>query len=287
MAYTSSSAPAPRTAVPRGARARLLLRHLRVSRVAWLGDFFHKGRLLGIVMMVTTEAVMTFYLWSAVLDERGRGVDRDAAITYAVLAVVITRLRSSPRALIARDSVAQHIRAGSIAYWHLRPMSPGRYYAVRALGDQGYALCWIALALVLLLATGTVSGPADTAAGAVSAVSALLGFVINYYLLLLIDLLCFWTVVNDSATGILQLLVIALSGGYAPLWFFPEWFLTVSSCLPFQQTLHVPLSIYVGRLSGPEALGELAVQAVWCVLFALTTRALWGRAGARLTVQGG
>jgi ABC-2 type transport system permease protein len=74
---------------------------------------------------------------------------------------------------------------------------------------------------------------------------------------------------------------------FAPLWFFPAWFQRVDSWLPFQSTLNVPLSLYVGRLPASALGHQVAVQAIWCAALAAGTGLLWRRAYARVIVQGG
>jgi ABC-2 type transport system permease protein len=105
--------------------------------------------------------------------------------------------------------------------------------------------------------------------------------------MLLIDQLCFWTLRNGAAMLILIFAQNLLSGVYAPLWFFPDWFITMSRFLPFQATLSVPLSIYVGRVPLSDAGAQLALQAVWVASLALFTRFLWRRAARRVVAQGG
>jgi ABC-2 type transport system permease protein len=108
-----------------------------------------------------------------------------------------------------------------------------------------------------------------------------------YYVMLVLDQLCFFTIRNNSAMLILIFAQNLLSGVYAPLWFFPDWFITLSGFLPFQATLSVPLSIYVGRIELSEAGAQLAVQAAWVVVLALFTRWVWRRAARRVISQGG
>ena len=110
---------------------------------------------------------------------------------------------------------------------------------------------------------------------------------ITYYLQLIVDLTCFWSTVNDSAVTAVQFASSLLSGAFAPLWFFPAWFQRVSEFLPFQSTLNVPLSFYVGRLPVSALPGQLAVQAAWSAGLAVFTWWLWRRASARVTVLGG
>ena len=95
------------------------------------------------------------------------------------------------------------------------------------------------------------------------------------------------TLRNNAAMLILIFAQNLLSGVYAPLWFFPDWFVTLSSFLPFQATLSVPLSLYVGRIPLSDAGPALLVQAVWVTVLALFTRLVWRLAARRVISQGG
>jgi ABC-2 type transport system permease protein len=122
---------------------------------------------------------------------------------------------------------------------------------------------------------------------AVFALSLLLGQWILYYVMLAIDQLCFFTLRNNAAMLILIFAQNLLSGVYAPLWFFPDWFVTLSGFLPFQATLSVPLSLYVGRIPLSDAVPALLVQAAWVAVLALFTRLVWRLAARQVISQGG
>jgi ABC-2 type transport system permease protein len=108
-----------------------------------------------------------------------------------------------------------------------------------------------------------------------------------YYLGLLTDQMCFFTIKNASVVLILKFTQNLLSGAYAALWFFPAWFRTVSAFLPFQYTIGVPLSLYIGRAPTADVAGQLAVALAWMVALAIATRLLWRKASLRISTQGG
>jgi ABC-2 type transport system permease protein len=176
---------------------------------------------------------------------------------------------------------------GTIAYWFLRPVTPRRYYCIRACGDLAYGACWAAIAYGVCLAAGIIDPPVSAQAGFATLATLGLGLVILYYLQLLIDLACFWTVVNFQLVLMYQIVQNILAGALVPLWFFPAWFQSFDRLLPFQGTLNVPLSLYVGRTPVSRLADELAVQAGWIVALALLTTLVWRRAAARVTVLGG
>ncbi|MDX2602775.1 ABC-2 family transporter protein [Streptomyces caniscabiei] len=285
MAATTPSAPTPSAPTPLTAA---LSRARRVSWITPRGELLAPPRMSATAIRLFVQVCLVVYLWRGLYanTDSSAGLDETQAVGYAVLAVLANRIRGLDRQA-GRDMVIQHLRFGTIVYWYLRPMKPQRYYALRALGDQLYGFCWVFAGYVLCLAVGVVPLPASPSVAGVFAVSMLLGQLVLYYVMMLVDLLCFWTLRNEAALLILVFAQNLLSGVYAPLWYFPDWFITLSSFLPFQATLSVPLSIYVGRIAVGDAFGQLAVQAVWVVLLALLTRRLWDLAGRRVVSQGG
>ncbi|MFF3942493.1 ABC transporter permease [Streptomyces phaeofaciens] len=260
----------------------------RVARVTPLGELHAPPRMTAVLLRLSVQVVLVASLWNGLYAHTGTtaGLDRDQAVTYAVLAVLASRLRELDQ-YTGRDTVLQHLHFGTIVYWYLRPLPPRRYYALRALGEQLYGLAWALGGYAVCVAAGAVEPPASAAVAGVFALSLLLGQWVLYYVMLVLDQLCFWTVRNNAAMMILIFAQNLLSGVYAPLWFFPDWFVTLSSFLPFQATLSVPLSLYIGRIPVSDAPAELAVQAAWVVVLALFTRFLWRRAARRVISQGG
>ena len=260
----------------------------RAARVTPLGELLAPPRITAALLRLTVQIVLVASLWRGLYSQTGTtaGLTRDQAVTYAVLAVLASRLRELDQ-YAGRDTVLQHMHFGTIIYWYLRPLPPQRYYALRAFGEQMYGLAWALTGYVVCLTAGVVEPPKSPAVAGVFALSMLLGQLVLFYVMLLIDQLCFWTLRNGAAMLILIFAQNLLSGVYAPLWFFPDWFITMSRFLPFQATLSVPLSIYVGRIPLSDTGAQLALQGAWVVALSLFTRFLWRRAARRVVAQGG
>jgi ABC-2 type transport system permease protein len=203
-----------------------------------------------------------------------------------MLGVFYVAFRTSNR-WASRDTMVQHMLEGTIAYWFLRPVTPRRYYCIRACGELLYGACWAAVAYGVCLAAGIIEPPVSTQAALATLATLGLGFIILYYLKLLIDLACFWTVVNFQLVIMYEIVQNVLAGALVPLWFFPSWFATFDRWLPFQSTLNVPLSLYIGRTPVSQLWDNLAVQAGWIAALALLSSLVWRRAAARVTVLGG
>ncbi|WP_416967836.1 ABC transporter permease [Streptomyces sp. 4F14] len=260
----------------------------RAARVTPLGELYTPPRMTGALLRLTVQIVLVASLWHGLYAQTGTtaGLDRGQAVTYAVLAVLSSRIRELDQ-YSGRDTVQQHVHFGTIVYWWMRPMPPRRYYALRALGEQLYGFAWALFGYAVCLAAGVIDPPESAAVAGVFVLSLVLGQWVLYYIMLVIDQWCFWALRNGAALLILVFAQNLLSGVYAPLWFFPDWFVTLSSCLPFQATLSVPLSLYIGRIPLSDAGFQLAVQAGWVAGLALFTRFLWSRAARRVVAQGG
>jgi ABC-2 type transport system permease protein len=260
----------------------------RAARVTPLGELHAPPRMTAVLVRLTVQVVLVASLWNGLYDQASvsAGMSREQAVTYAVLAVLASRLRELDQ-YAGRDTVIQHMHFGTIVYWYLRPLSPARYHALRALGEQVYGAGWALTGYAVCLAAGVVEPPESAAVAVVFVLSLLLGQLVLYHVMLLLDQMCFWTVRNSAAMLILIFAQNLMSGVYAPLWFFPAWFRTLSTFLPFQATLNVPLSLYVGRTELSDAPLQLAIQAGWVVLLHLFTRFLWRRAARRVISQGG
>ncbi|MFI6012072.1 ABC transporter permease [Streptomyces sp. NPDC051243] len=260
----------------------------RAARVTPLGELYAPPRMTAVLIRLAVQVVLVWSLWRGLYSQSGTtaGLDRDQAVTYAVLAVLASRLRELDQHT-GRDMVLQHMQLGTIVYWYLRPLPPQRYYALRALGEQLYGLAWALGGYAVCLAVGVVRPPESAAVAGVFLLSMLLGQWVLYYVMLVLDQLCFFTLRNNAAMLILLFAQNLLAGVYAPLWFFPDWFITMSAFLPFQATLSVPLSLYVGRIPLSDAAFQLAVQAGWVLVLALFTRWVWRQAARRVISQGG
>ena len=253
-----------------------------------LSEFYEWGRVASTLVMLLFRAALTYWLWQALYatTKSSAGLDSRQATTYALLSVFYVAFRTVNR-WAARDNMVQHMLEGTIAYWFLRPVSPRRFYCIRACGDLAYGASWGVLAYLVCLAVGVIAPPVSAQAGLAALACMALGLVTLYYLRLLIDLACFWTVVNNQLVIMYEIVQNVLAGALVPLWFFPGWFASFDRLLPFQGTLNVPLSLYIGRTPVGQFAGDLAVQALWIGILAALSTLVWRRAAARVTVLGG
>lgn len=265
-----------------------MTRLVRIAAITGRAEFGRHSRVVNGVIRLAMQLMITICLWRGLYaySADSGGIPLAQAVTYAVMGMLLAQNGGIDR-FFSRDSAIQHIQQGSIVYWFLRPLPARHYYTLRAVGDRLYCLGWGVVGYVPCLVSGFIAPPASGVGGVLFGLSLVGGQIILHYLVMLLDLVCFWSTVNSSAVNIYQFLLNLFSGAIAPLWFFPSWFTAVNRWLPFDNIIHAPLSFYVGRFSSAQAATTLAGELTWIAVLAVVTRLMWSRAQDRLNIQGG
>ncbi|HXR41145.1 MAG TPA: ABC-2 family transporter protein [Acidothermaceae bacterium] len=264
-------------------------RSWRLLRVGVLNERAFRIRLIIAPMMMAVQLYLYDRLWTAVFQHTSKaaGLTLKQTLTYSLMALLMGRIRWNARTINVRDSIPIAVREGTIVYWFLRPISPGRFYMWRQSGDVLYGGAWALLGYAVLLAGGVIDPPHGATGAVVFAVSLALGQVVLYYLGQIVDVAMFWMLSNNGLARMYYFVQDLLSGVFVPLPFMPAVMLAFATWLPFSSGVNVPLSLYVGRIPLSHAPAQLALQLFWCAVLALVTRFMWQRASHRVTVQGG
>jgi ABC-2 type transport system permease protein len=229
-------------------------------------------------------------LWTALYRNNGakEGISLHAMITYATLALLLDLIYGVNGAYVIR----QKIREGSIAIDFMRPISVPLYVFADTLGQTGFALVQIVPALLLslpllALIDARMGGPASLGAALAFVLSVALGFVLNFFIDLVMATATFWTMEIFGIQIMVQFISSLLSGSLVPLYFFPHVLQSFVFALPFAGLYNAPLSIYIGKWQGAEIAVGLAQQVFWVAVFWFGAIAFWRAAERRVVVQGG
>jgi ABC-2 type transport system permease protein len=237
----------------------------------------------GAINPLLNVAVMWF-VWSAVFASSTTptlgGYTFGAMITYTCISVIIR----SYVWLNTEYNVENEVKSGSLAAILIKPLSYPFYNLAR---DSGSTLMWLIAKLPLVVLAFIFLG-ITWPASPLFFLSAFLGYLINYSLVFLTAMWAFWTTGNVWGLRLSrQMIGEVVSGAIMPLTLFPLWMQGVFNLLPFQAVFYLPLSIYLGTISGDAVYGALAVQLAWLgLLFSLLYFA-WRATIKRVVVQGG
>lgn len=239
---------------------------------------------------VALRVYLYYALWSALYANNGPQQDFSFQdiVTYATLALLIGLIYNVQGPYVVREK----IREGNIAIDLMRPISVPLYVFADTIGQSGFALAQIAVALPiaigLLALTGThLSLPPTPLIALAFAFSVVLGFLVNFFLDLLMATITFWTMEIFGFQLMVQFITSLLAGAVVPLQFFPRAVTQLAIVSPFAAIYNAPLSIYLGKYQGQQLLETLALQVVWVIVFAVGALALWRVGERRVVVQGG
>ena len=241
------------------------------------------------IVMSLVSVILQIYLlrvvWSAIYADR---TDVEAfplaqLLTYLTIANLQIWL-VNPQ--LAWD-VAQRVREGRIAVDLARPVPfPGQMVAQHVGGTIG-VLPLVAIALPFAFFAGSLRLPPSLESGALYMVSLLLAFAVMTLMGLLLGFVAFWTLETTGMMAIFRFANLFFAGGLVPLAFFPPPLRTVADALPFQTQASIPVSLYLGRLVGWDAMRALGVELFWLALLAAIAVLVWRRAVTKIVVQGG
>jgi ABC-type uncharacterized transport system permease subunit len=224
-------------------------------------------------------------VWTAVYGDRGavEGVDLTTLLTYLTIAnIQVWVIWPETTWLIQRK-----VREGKIAQDLARPVG----LIPQLLAHQfGSTLVFLLIGLAILplaFVIGVLRPPPSFEAAILYAVSLVLAVGVVTPIGLLMGFVAFWTLETSGIQQIYRFANLFFAGGLVPLWLFPGPLRAAAELLPFQTQASIPVSIYVGRIAGADALRGLLVQAIWIVILGLAARFVWSRALRRVVIQGG
>jgi len=230
------------------------------------------------ILMILSRVFLFFFLWSAVYrpGQVTGGLDLAQAITYSTLVALVAGDRGYPM-----ETFSDRIRDGSIVYLFLRPLSPLRYFWGVQMGGIVFRFVLILLGAAIGIAVGVVGLPSSPEVLLLALVSLFLADLVFSVLMLLLELIAFWTTDIRGVRDLYLFAVALLTGALVPIWFFPEWAISLLAWTPFPSAASTPISLYIGRIPASDGLGALVVRAVWLVvLIAIAQQVISGASPA-------
>lgn len=229
-----------------------------------------------------------YWLWNTLYRHRPDlfDISLDQMLTYAMLGLVMEIFLNPTN--LPRWYITNQIRTGDIQMDLLRPLDFPFHLLARSTGMTLYSLLIPGLPAVALgvLLLG-LKAPANLQAALLFLPSLVLAFLVSFGLQFLLGMVAIYAIEIRRISWVYFSITRFFSGQMFPLWMFPPLLARIAALLPFQALVGIPLSIYIGSLSGSRALQAMGLQAGWAVALMLLGRFLWSRAHRKLTVQGG
>jgi ABC-2 type transport system permease protein len=185
--------------------------------------------------------------------------------------------------------LGSRIRTGAIVSDLLRPVPPVPAYLAADLGRAAFSLLTRFAAPV---AVGAIAFdfylPRRVATYPLGALSIVLAVIACFGCRYVVNAAAYWLLDGRGPQAAWSLACSVLGGLYFPLRFLPDWLATTLwIATPFPSLLQTPLDVISERSTGADAVGLVALQAVWAVAMLALAAAVQRRGEHRLVVQGG
>jgi ABC-2 type transport system permease protein len=214
-----------------------------------------------ILVIALRETWVAIYSSRSALAE-STGVSLQSMATYTIISVLLQLVLTSS----VSNEISSRVGSGDIASDFQKPWNFLLYHLVKSMGESISGVVYVVLPLLIFAAIMfQMSFPSGWQA-LLFMLSCLFAYLISYAISFMLGLLAFLFTQIWGFQFVLQTVVQFCSGSFIPLWLFPEGMLRVIQWLPFRGMFHIPLSIFIGKLTGTELLNGLLFQLVWAAL---------------------
>jgi ABC-2 type transport system permease protein len=248
--------------------------------VAYRFEFFME------LILTVVRMYGIYWVWRILYTQRpgAFGVDLAQMTTYGVMGMALEMfIWSRPQWYMATQ-----VKSGAIDTDLMKPLDFHLYMLARSVGEMfiGVAVLGLPALLIAYIFLG-VQFPTDVWAGLLFVLSLVLGFLLLFHLNFILGSLAIVALDIRHISWAYFSVIRFLGGQIVPLWLFPPVIAAIAEVLPFKGTYYIPITIYIGKLTGMDAIRALEFQVVWLVALVLLSRLLWSWAHRRLVVQGG
>jgi ABC-2 type transport system permease protein len=207
-------------------------------------------------------------------------------ISYYLLATIVDALTA-----VNEDDwqIAADIKDGNISQFLLKPIDYLTYrLCLFVSGRITYlAVAAIPLALFILYLRRYFVFPPDWPTFGLFLFSTFLTALLQFFISYSLAMLAFWVLEVSTFIFIVFAFEYIASGHLFPLGILPQGLAKALFFTPFPYQLYFPVSIYMGKISGPELVRGLLFQALWVLLAYGMARFAWRRGIVKYSAVGG
>lgn len=233
--------------------------------------------------------VTQIFLWGAIFKSSTaptiNGYSYENMVAYYLLAMVARAFSSMPG---LSSGIARDVQDGTIKKYLTQPIDMLGYLFWHRIAHKlvYYVIATAPFALVFFMCRAYFPGWPDAITIAAWVISLIASFVIGFLIESLIGLIAFWFLEVESLIFIYMMISYFLSGHMIPLDYlgrFGEWV----QYLPFKYLAYFPAAVMLGRYTHVELAQELALAAIWIIIFLALNRIAFARGVRRYGAFGG
>jgi ABC-2 type transport system permease protein len=225
------------------------------------------------------EPLIYLVVWTTVAQARGGEVGGYGAADFSAYFIILMLVNQLTFTWVMWE-YDYIVRTGMLSFKLLRPIHPIH-------GDIADNLAYKILTLVVIIPAALLLAwvfqpnfnfQAWSLAAAIPAL--FLAFLVRFLLEWAIAMAAFWTTRINAINQTYHVILLFMSGQFAPLSLLPEPLQWLAAILPFRWLIAFPVELSLGRLSAGEALTGLGMQLLWLAIIWVSLGLVW-RAGVK------
>jgi ABC-2 type transport system permease protein len=241
--------------------------------------FAYRASLLIWMIGQVLEPLVYLIVWSIVSNANGGSVGDYTVNQFAAYFILLMLVNQVTYTWIMYE-FEYRIREGTLSFALLKPVHPIHSDIADNISSKLITTPFMILVAVGLAAIFHPSLSPAPWAIAFFFPALLLAFIIRFLLEWTLAQSAFWTTRVGAVNQIYFVLMLFLSGQFAPLTLLPLPVQVVTYILPFRWLISYPIELVSGRLTLSEAFMGLGAQAAWAVISYILLRIVW-RAGVK------
>ena len=191
---------------------------------------------------------------------------------------------------VCKEEISSKITNGDIAYQLIRPMSLYNYWYQtvfsKSLGQVLIRGIPLVIITILIPSIG-LSLPASPLNFLLFIVSAAIGAFLVTAITMIGYIMTLYTLSPSGVFSFLVAIATFFAGQVVPIPMLPEFMQKIFNFFPFRYVSDLPFRIYIGNISGVDALIQILIQLAWLVGIVLISKLIMKRKINKLVVQGG
>ena len=260
--------------------------YLSIFRMRRRMETQYRGAVLGGLICQVFFGLVLVAIYRAMYAGKPQAMPLNHVTTYVWLQQAFFRM------LLASDpELMDKIRTGAIAYDLCRPLHLYGYYYTRILAQKLTGNVLRAMPMLVIAALLPEGWGMCLPASFPALLAALAALILGLFCVSALENITMGftmrTLDPRGMQGLLNLLMMTLSGNILPLTLFPDSWQRTVTLLPYAQLLDSPIRLYTGEYALSKAPEVLLIQLCWTGILVLAGSIFWSKNQRKLIIQGG
>lgn len=237
------------------------------AKIRWQNLFEYRFDILVYTISNCIVPLLGLALWASASDGRAfRGYESREILIYFLLVAWISNLTH----VWGSYFIGEDINRGNFSNFLLKPLFVTQYYLIWILSEKVYKTLFMSVVLISLsfYIFGDIYwiGEFRIINIVLFLISIILGFMIAFFLDIIIGISTFWVHDNDFIRQFYSLFEIVFSGKLIPLAFFPSLFYGILIFSPTRYWISFPIEVLMGKLNSQQLVQGFMIEVVWLLV---------------------